>query len=543
METCSHLLEIRKVMDKCLVCDIQVQDITLTLTGLQIQTNKWLHLEDWLEIDSAIEKLLKPFSQSETLDGFDEKDFHLGGAIRIDCKKTKLTKSQKRILGEDKKYLPIALEINVTKINTLELIEQINMFEEKLSRLNNNGLMSPTTEEKKTLIHKESLREYDPTAHIAVTEQNSTISEPYSPKPIAIDSSSPDQIPESPNRVPNYKPARIAHSKPKDKEKDIEVIENNNNEKPSSSSSRRRHSPEEKVKSKSSKESSRSHGTKRTASHSSNKPTRNAELFGSDDSDQETKSPLKSSSSKTHQSSSHSSSNDKDSKRKRIKLKDESSSSKTSLDGWLSKGTIKPGDKPSSEKTNGKSSSSSSSKKSSRHESSSKSHTSKDDQTRSEKQAMEMKKLGELKDALKARRKSPQPEIEILNLTHLSVDQIIATFDGIRPVLDPIFATYSKKSKVTGYDGINHMKTLMLIEDKKQLQMLNFLRENYQPEEKGAPSLTDLYINAMVPEWTVNVFMKEFNFTRSEALDRLQAQEESTVRHNKEDILDTTVTI
>ncbi|XP_055922349.1 uncharacterized protein LOC129953303 [Eupeodes corollae] len=560
METCSHLLETRRVMDKCLVCDIQVRDITLSATGLQIKTNKWLHLEDWLEIDAAIERILEPFVHSETLDGFESNNFHLGGAIRIDCRKTKVSRSHKRILGEEQKYLPIALEIQVTKINTKTLMEQITMFEKKLNKLNTQSRkVSPTIEEEKNLVQKESQREYDPTAHITVTDKNtseyvpytassktpsaldtsgSAISEPYSPKPIAVDTSSPDQISESPNQVPNYKPARIASTKQKP---EPEVIENNNER---TRSSRRRHSPEVKLKTLKVKEDSRNEKTKRVASHNT-KPTRNAELFGSDDSDQEPKTTAKaaSASSRPQQISkdstslnpTSSSSHEEETTRKRMKLKHDSSSSrKNVLDNWLSKGSIKSSDKPSGEKTNGKSSSS---KKSSRHESS-KPKTSKDDQERQELEAKHIKELAALRDALKASRKSPPPEIEILSLTHLSFEDILKTFKEMRPILDPIFKIYSKKTKVTGFEGINHMKTLMLIDDKKQLQMLNFLRENYQPNEKGVPSLTDLYINAMVPEWTVNVFMKEYKFTRSEALQRLEAQEECTVRNNSEDLLD-----
>lgn len=578
METCSHLLEIRKFMNKYLVCDIQVAHITLSATGLDVHTNKWLHLEDWLEIDGAIHKLLEPFSQSETLDGFEEKNFHLGGAIRIECKKSKVTRSHKRILGEDREYLPIALDIFVTKINTSALMEQITEFEEQLSQINKNCMMSPTSEAKKEEVDKESLREYDPTSHTAVSDPNSSteyvpsytasaktpttfldtsgsaISEPYSPKPIAIDTSSPDQISDSPTpQVPDYKPAKIAQAKSKSKSKEKETTEKNNNNNDGLKLSRRRHSPEHKLRSKSKELQSRTNITKRTVLQpnsitSNSKPTRNAELFGSDDSDQEMKSPKKTTS-RSQQNSNHTATplpnslnnnNEREAKRKRIRLQHDSLSStpgKNSIEGWLSKGSLKSSDKD--KPSNGKSSSKTSSK-SSRHESTKKHHLPKDDQQRSEREAQQIKELAELRDALKANRSSPPPDMEILSLTHLSLDYILNTFNGIRHVLDPIFKTYSKKSKVTGHDGINHMKTLMLIEDKKQLQMLNFLRSNYQPEEKGVPTLTDLYINAMVPEWTINVFMKEFNFTRTQALQRLQAQEELTVRKNRiEENLDT----
>ncbi|XP_053945122.1 uncharacterized protein LOC128854770 [Anastrepha ludens] len=125
-----------------------------------------------------------------------------------------------------------------------------------------------------------------------------------------------------------------------------------------------------------------------------------------------------------------------------------------------------------------------------------------------------------LEDLLQAPKK-----VKILSLNHMTADDILSTFPKYKDLLDDIFTKLRSKPKVTGYNGINHYSVIELIDNEKQLKIMNKLGEVYENEAEGTSMYSALFANALMPVWLVNIFKDEHNFSHNDALLRLNDQQ------------------
>ncbi|XP_011186067.3 uncharacterized protein LOC105214383 [Zeugodacus cucurbitae] len=116
-------------------------------------------------------------------------------------------------------------------------------------------------------------------------------------------------------------------------------------------------------------------------------------------------------------------------------------------------------------------------------------------------------------------------KVKILTLNNMDSDEIINTFPKYKRQLDAIFSELRSKSKVTGYNGINHYSVIELIDNEKQLKMMHKLGEVYEKDGDGVSLYPMLFANALMPEWLVHVFKDKYRFSYSEAVNHLNKQQ------------------
>lgn len=71
-----------------------------------------------------------------------------------------------------------------------------------------------------------------------------------------------------------------------------------------------------------------------------------------------------------------------------------------------------------------------------------------------------------------------------------------------------------------------------LLNDNHQLKMISFLEQKYKMGDQSI-SLTALFWECLLPEWTLAIFMKKYNFTRLEAIGRLDVQRKIALRNRE----------
>uniref|UniRef100_W8C7B4 Uncharacterized protein CG4951 n=1 Tax=Ceratitis capitata TaxID=7213 RepID=W8C7B4_CERCA len=115
-------------------------------------------------------------------------------------------------------------------------------------------------------------------------------------------------------------------------------------------------------------------------------------------------------------------------------------------------------------------------------------------------------------------------KVKILSLNNMTAEEILNTFPKYKSQIDGIFHELKSKPKVTGYNGINHYLVIELIDNEKQLQMMNKLGEVYEKDPDGLCLNPTLFANALMPEWLVNIFKDKYKFSYNEAVSHLNEQ-------------------
>ncbi|KAM7360589.1 uncharacterized protein ACRADG_006313 [Cochliomyia hominivorax] len=137
---------------------------------------------------------------------------------------------------------------------------------------------------------------------------------------------------------------------------------------------------------------------------------------------------------------------------------------------------------------------------------------------------LKQKENEKIKAELEKMRRSPPKEVQTLSLLNIPMNDILDTFSTYKSDLDKIYENNRKKDYIKGHDGINHCFVIKLLQQNIQMKMLEKLTEIYS-DTKNTTQAT-LFANALLPEWIMRVYMKEHNFTRQEAINQIQAQEE-----------------
>lgn len=551
----SHIIESVEFLDKNLLYDVQVEEIEYKIFDRSISTNKWLRLEDWVKIYDTLKTVIAKCT-SANLNELNKETICIADNIEIDIEKVALEDCYRQIFPlKEKAVHPQLVRIVVRWVNIGQLRERIKVLESQLELTKQNGSNSEKPKKDKT---ESSSNEYDPIgAHgnhkseYVPVPANSYVpykptkftksadrpdtpidDEPYSPKPVPTSAEDPEDTAEkySPNimsgtesspQVPTYKPSAIrktqdvkstpVKSKTKTKWSKSEPINCDSSSEKSpiddiNRITRKRRSPDEDV---------------------TDKSTLSQDLFGSDDSDKESKTSdlpntLKYALRKSPRARS-------------TKPKQE----ENNFNSKKFKSISEEEKKLSASKDNMKSSSrtcKSKSKKSKKSREPTKPEqpyepcmklTPEELQRNREQCERDIEILKAVKEKVDLLNK-PAMEVEILNLNRFTAQKLCETFDEFKPMLNELLESYrnQKNYNVQRKSDIHYLQVMHIINNDNALEMLHTLQRQYEKKDGGVLRYTNLFMELMLPEWVLGIFMKEFNLSRTEAIERMHAQEE-----------------
>ncbi|XP_037935611.1 uncharacterized protein LOC119669685 [Teleopsis dalmanni] len=117
----------------------------------------------------------------------------------------------------------------------------------------------------------------------------------------------------------------------------------------------------------------------------------------------------------------------------------------------------------------------------------------------------------------------PPKQVETLNLKDMTLDDIQNTLLEYKPMLDIIFEKLKNKSFVRSFNGISHSTVIYLMEDKIQGKLMEILANMY---DKDHNSHATVFLNGLLPEWILLIFMKKFQLSRDAAVSHVEAQDD-----------------
>lgn len=116
-------------------------------------------------------------------------------------------------------------------------------------------------------------------------------------------------------------------------------------------------------------------------------------------------------------------------------------------------------------------------------------------------------------------------DITIRNFMNESIDSILDTYPDHEPYLTGLYKAHVKKVK-RNYKPIDipAMTALDIVSSEQFTAMINFLEGKLVRDIEEEHNSSDIIFDLLIPEWALAIFCKEYNCTRSEALERLRLQ-------------------
>ncbi|KAH8364915.1 hypothetical protein KR200_003932 [Drosophila serrata] len=149
---------------------------------------------------------------------------------------------------------------------------------------------------------------------------------------------------------------------------------------------------------------------------------------------------------------------------------------------------------------------------------------------KSEKEPLERNLEGNSLTALEAllmklNEEVPPPQVEVLLLESMTLDDVMASFDRYKDDIAKLFNEQKDKGHIHSYKGVSHIEVLDILNPTIHHEMMLKLAEYFKTRHTNA----SLIINGLLPLWIVLLFVDTYKLSHDDAVRHIKAQMKWTI--------------